>query len=68
MKNLFLEDLSGLTQDKVKEYIACSYEYPLEQLEKYEILVAYESVGSWGCDNEKSNSQAVKDYIENLKV
>ena len=49
MKHLYLEDLSGLTQDEVKQHIASSYEYPLEKLEKYDILVAYESVGTWGC-------------------
>ena len=51
MKHLYLEDLSGLTQDEVKQHISSSYEYPLEKLENYDILVAYESVGSWGCDS-----------------
>lgn len=51
MKHLYLEDLSGLAQDEVKQHIACNYEYPLEKLENYDILVAYESVGSWGCDS-----------------
>lgn len=51
MKHLYLEDLSGLTQDEVKQHIVSSYEYPVEKLENYDILVAYESVGSWGCDS-----------------
>lgn len=51
MKHLYLEDLSGLTQDEVKQHIVSSYEYPLEELENYDILIAYESVGDWGCDS-----------------
>ena len=51
MKHLYLEDLSGLTQDEVKQHIAYSYEYPLEELENYDILIAYECVGNWGCDS-----------------
>lgn len=51
MKKLYLEDLSGLTEDEVKMHIISSYEVDASEVDKYEILVAYESVGSWGCDS-----------------
>ena len=51
MNKLYLEDLSGLLEDEVKEYIVSSYEVDASEVDKYEILVAYESVGSWGCDS-----------------
>ena len=51
MENLYLEDLKGLSQDEVKQHISSNYDYPLQQLDKYDVLVAYESVGSWGCDS-----------------
>lgn len=50
MKQLFLEDLAGLTEDEVKAHIKDSYAYNGD-LSKYKILIAYESVGSWGCDS-----------------
>lgn len=51
MKKLYLEDLSGLTEDEVKRHIISSYEADASEVGKYEVLVAYESVGSWGCDS-----------------
>ena len=61
MKSLCLEDLKGNTQKETKEHIATEYksdgEYGepskdlLVELLKYNILIAYESVGSWGCDS-----------------
>ena len=51
MKELYLEDLLGLTQEEVKEHISCSYEVDINEVNKYEILIAYESVGNWGCDS-----------------
>ena len=50
MKQLFLEDLTGLTEDEVKAHIKDSYSYNGD-LSEYKILVAYESVGSGGCDS-----------------
>lgn len=46
MKRLYLEDLDGLTQEEVYRHISYSYEVPIEEVQKYEILIAYESVGS----------------------
>lgn len=51
MKHLYLEDISEMTEFEIKQHIVSEYEYPLEQLDKYEIVIAYESVGNWGCDS-----------------
>ena len=51
MNKLYLEDLSGLSEDEVKKHIVSSYEVDDSEVDKYEVLVAYESVGSWGCDS-----------------
>lgn len=51
MNKLYLEDLSGLSEDEVKKHIVSSYEVDVQEVDKYEVLVAYESVGSWGCDS-----------------
>jgi len=51
MKRLYLEDLAGLPQSQVAEHISKEYEVPLSEVNKYKILIAYESVGSWGCDS-----------------
>lgn len=61
---LALADLAGKTEAEIKEHIVENYrsaegDYPYEEAEKQlrlslhgaEILVAYESVGSWGCDS-----------------
>lgn len=51
MEKLYLEDLSGMSEEEVKQHIVSSYEVEPSIVDKYEILVAYESVGSWGCDS-----------------
>ena len=65
MKNLFLADLEGFSESDVKNHIAKEYsnqdqyEAPnpdevnkvLKELEDYDVLIAYESVGNWGCDS-----------------
>lgn len=68
MNTLYLEDLSGMTEQEVKQHIADNYagknsrfDYGdatdqeqsdlLKELESYSILIAYEHVGSWGCDS-----------------
>lgn len=51
MKQLFLADLAGLTEKEIHEHISESYEVSLDEVQSYKILVAYESVGSWGCDS-----------------
>ena len=66
--NLFLADLAGKTEDRVKDHIAenyagCvsgfNYDSPTkaekaalrDTLNGYDVLVAYESVGDYGCDS-----------------
>jgi len=51
MKNLFLEDLSGMSEQEVIEHIINGYEADEAEIDKFHILIAYESVGSWGCDS-----------------
>ena len=51
MKTLFLADLSGGTQKTVKDHIAEEYETDRAALNQYDVLIAYESVSSWGCDS-----------------
>jgi hypothetical protein len=58
---LAIEDLLGKTEAQVKEHIAYQYcedayngeslKIVHDTLEKLDVLVAYESVGSWGCDS-----------------
>lgn len=48
---LALGDFKGWSEDKVKEHLVKDYEALPEQLKDLEVLIAYESVGSWGCDS-----------------
>jgi len=59
---LALEDLKSLTEDQIKEHISKNYgkeDYERNggdpeveiQLKDLDVLIAYESVGSWGCDS-----------------
>jgi len=67
---LVLEDLKNKTEQEIKKHLSYHYgvEYELdknvaEQLEKLDILIAYESVGSWGCDS--SSYFLFKDKVTN---
>ena len=61
MKQLFLEDLKDKTEKEIKEHLISEYapedageqgiKQIRKQLSKRHILIAYESVGSWGCDS-----------------
>ena len=68
MKQLFLEDLAGMSEQEIKQHISACYsgdksgfDYgePSEEdvlsvaktLEDYNVIIAYESVGRWGCDS-----------------
>ena len=48
---LALEDLKGYTQELVKEHLINEYTANCELVQDLEVLIAYESVGSWGCDS-----------------
>lgn len=51
MNTLYLEDLAGLTEEEVKEHIVLCYEAAQQEVDRFDILIAYESVGSWDCDS-----------------
>ena len=51
MNTLFLEDLKNTTQIEVKHHIVTEYAVDEKTVDKFDILVAYESVGHWGCDS-----------------
>ena len=53
-----LGDLRGKTEHEIKEHLAYQYgigwetdEVVVECLKNLNILIAYESVGDWGCDS-----------------
>lgn len=48
---LALEDLGGKFENEVREHIVCAFEIEEKELDGFEVLIAYESVGSWGCDS-----------------
>jgi hypothetical protein len=55
---LALEDLKGMTEFQVKQHLELDYSGEgvtvggvSKALENLEVLIAYESVGSWGCDS-----------------
>lgn len=51
MKHLFLEDLKEMNEEEVRTHIVSDYEVERSVVDGYDILIAYESVGSWGCDS-----------------
>ena len=51
MDTLFLEDLKNMTEIEVKQHIVTEYAVNEKTVDKFDILVAYESVGHWGCDS-----------------
>ena len=51
MNTLFLEDLKNMTEIDVKHHIVTEYTVDEKTVDKFDILVAYESVGHWGCDS-----------------
>jgi len=48
---LFLADLAGMNDDHVREHIVGEYECAASDVNRFDILIAYQSVGSWGCDS-----------------
>lgn len=48
---LSLEDLKGCSEEQIVQHFIDEYSAPAEEARKYEVLIAYESVGSWGCDS-----------------
>ncbi len=50
MKTLFLADLANFNEESVIEHLRDEYTGGSE-VDKYSVLIAYESVGDWGCDS-----------------
>lgn len=50
-KPLFLADFAGMTTEEVKDKILSDYEISQDIIQDYEILVAYQHEGDWGCDS-----------------
>ena len=48
---LFLEDLADKNVEAVRAHIISSYEAEPSEIDRFHVLIAYESVGSWGCDS-----------------
>ncbi|MCO1396399.1 hypothetical protein [Burkholderia cenocepacia] len=46
-----LEDLKGMDASALRQHFIESYEAAPEQIDRFEVLLGYESVGSWGCDS-----------------
>lgn len=51
MKQLFLEDLKDKNDYQVREHIITEYSVSDKLVNEYDILIAYESVGDYGCDS-----------------
>ena len=51
IKQLFLADLANCSDKEIREHIATEYEFSKDELSKYQILIAYESVGDYGSDS-----------------
>ena len=49
---LALEDFSGMSEKEIKEKIAQDFDIAEEHLRDAEIMIAYMSEGSWGCDSD----------------
>lgn len=48
---LTLEDLKSCSEEEIKNHLISQYTADPNVLDGLEILIAYESVGSWGCDS-----------------
>lgn len=51
MDTLTICDLHGLGRDELISHIVKEYDAKREDVERFDFLVAYESVGNWGCDS-----------------
>lgn len=51
MEQLFLGDLTGFTNEQVRSHIVDAYQISDADLARFDVLVAYESVGAYGCDS-----------------
>jgi len=68
MEQLFLEDLNKMTDEEIRLHLEEEYKVSSEELSNYHILIAYESVGSWGCDSSSFFLLKHKDSQELFEV
>ena len=47
MKELFLQDLAGCSQEDVQWHMSEVFRVDIDEIKQYTILVGYESVGNW---------------------
>lgn len=48
---LTLQDMKGKTEAEIKQHLISEYGATESQLKDISVLIAYESVGDWGCDS-----------------
>lgn len=48
---LLLEDFKSLSENEIRSHLVSEYEASSDLVDRLDILIAYESVGSWGCDS-----------------
>lgn len=48
---LLLADYEGMKKKDLKDYICADFEVSMKELNRFDILIAYKHVGSWGCDS-----------------
>ena len=48
---LALQDLKEMNTKQVRAHLVSNYDANLKEVNQFRILIAYESVGSWGCDS-----------------
>jgi hypothetical protein len=51
MQQLTLGDLAGNSDEALRQHIVNDYQASLDEVNKYEILIAFEECGPWGCDS-----------------
>ena len=51
MKPLTLADLEGMNTKELREHFMSEYSATKKEVDRFSILIAYESVGDWGCDS-----------------
>jgi hypothetical protein len=48
---LLLEDLKDMSLEDVRAHIVRSYKADANRVMDFDVVIGYESVGSWGCDS-----------------
>lgn len=51
MRTLYLEDFKGMKTQEVRSKIISDFSIPPFQLSQFHVLIAYMSVGDYGCDS-----------------